>query len=315
VGSVLDLIGETPLIKIPGISGVEIYAKAEFLNPSGSIKDRIASHIVQQAELRGELRPGQTIVEATSGNTGVSLAMVAAIKGYKALIVTPDSISGAKRRMMELYGARLLLTDRDESMKATVEKAHQVAREKGAYLLNQFKNPDNPGAHRVTGQEIIRQLGVVDVFVAGVGTGGTLVGVGEVLKGAKTDTRLVAVEPYSAPALYNLFHGKDLPVGTGVPHKIEGVGETFVPDILREKLDLIDDVVLVKDYEAFITSKQLSQSYGCCVGVSSGANVYAVQRLAREVKPKKRLVRVLPDSGQRYLDQMSCVLSGCYGNV
>ena len=305
IKSALELIGNTPLLELTDDNRApSVYAKAEFQNPSGSIKDRMVAYIIQEAELRGEIESGQTIVEATSGNTGVSLAMVAAIKGYKALILAPDTTSNIKRYMMKLYGAELLLTDGDEGINATVEKARTLAEERGAFLLNQFKSSDNPAAHHVTGKEILDQLGAVDVFVAGVGTGGTLIGVGEVLKEVNPDTRLVAVEPYTAPALFNLFHGEDLPVGSGIPHRIEGIGETFVPDIIKNRIDLIDDVVLVRDEDAFHCMRQLGRSYGLCVGVSSGANVHVAKSLVKSLNNSMSVVTVLPDSGQRYLDQI-----------
>jgi cysteine synthase A len=257
--------------------------------------------VIEQAELKGELIPGQKIVEATSGNTGVSLAMIAAIKGYKAIIIAPDSTSDTKRQLMELYGAEILLTDNREGINATVEKAYRIADEQGAFLLNQFQNPDNPKAHHSTGKEILSQVGVVDVFIAGVGTGGTLVGVGEILKKANSDTRLVAIEPSEAPALYNMFYDKDLPIGSGIPHSIEGIGETFVPHILIENVDIIDDVVLVNDSDAFGVVSELSRMYGYCIGISSGANVYVAWSMAKVLNSDKTVVTVLPDSGQRYL--------------
>jgi cysteine synthase A len=193
-----------------------------------------------------------------------------------------------------------LLTDSNAGIKATVEKASEVAREMGAYLLNQFENLDNPKAHHVTGKEIIRQLGNVDLFVAGVGTGGTLVGIGKYLKNINLKTKLVAIEPDSVPAFFNLFYEKELPISLGIPHKIEGIGESFVPKILLENLDLVDDVVLVKDEYAFRTMRQLSKDFGYCVGISSGANMYVAWNLAKENASK--VVTVLPDSGQRYFE-------------
>jgi cysteine synthase A len=303
--SALDLIGNTPLLDLTeNVNKAKLYAKAEFQNPSGSIKDRMVLHVIEQAELRGELKQGQTIVEATSGNTGVSLAMIAAIKGYKAVIVAPDSTSDVKKNIVQLYGAELLLTDSAEGINSTVEKARVVASDRGAYLLNQFKNPDNPKAHHVTGKEILNQAGFVDVFVAGVGTGGTLVGVGDVLKGENPDTCIVAVEPLTAPALYNLFYGKELSIGLGIPHSIEGIGETFVPEILLGNLDLIDDVVLVEDRDAFSAAFRLARGYGYCVGISSGANMYVTNRVSEGLNKDNIVVTVFPDSGQRYLGQM-----------
>jgi cysteine synthase A len=265
----------------------------------------MVANIIKQAELRGELKPGQTIVEATSGNTGVSLAMIAAIKGYNALIVAPDSTSGSKKSMMQLFGAELILTDSSEGIDATVKRASELAEDRGAFLLNQFKTSDNPDAHNGTANEIIQCAGTVDIFVAGVGTGGTLVGVGKVLKNKDPKTGVVAVEPFTAPALYNVYHGKDLHIGPGIPHRIEGIGETFVPDILKKNLDLIDDVVLVKDEDAFNMAKYLSKKYGLCVGISSGANVKVAIDLSEKLDSNKNVVTVLPDNCQRYLDKLN----------
>jgi cysteine synthase A len=229
--------------------------------------------------------------------------MIASIKGYKAIIIAPDSTSDAKKKLMEFYGAEILLTDNREGINTTVEKAYKVAEQQGAYLLNQFQNLDNPKAHHSTGKEILYQVGAVDVFIAGVGTGGTLIGVGETLKKEDPDTRLVAMEPSTAPALYNMFHEEDLPIGSGIPHTIEGIGETFVPEILMENIDIIDDVVLVNDNDAFGVVSDLSRFYGYCTGISSGANVYVAWNMAKILNRDKKVVTVLPDSGQRYLTQ------------
>jgi len=299
--SVLDLIGDTPLLRLSNAlgSGSCLYAKTEYQNPSGSIKDRMVKYAIEMAELRGELTPGATIVEASSGNTGVSVSMIAAVKGYRALIAVPDSTSGVKVRMMRQYGAEIVFTRSGDGIGAVVEKARELAAERGAYMLNQFRNTDNIKAHHVTGEEILAQADAVSVFVAGVGTGGTLLGVAEVLKQADTETRVVAVEPEAAPALYNLFYGTNLPVGAGIPHRIEGIGETFVPRIVEQNLGLLDGVVLVSDEEALAATAGLARMHGLCVGVSSGANVYAAVQTAKTVGGK--VVTVLPDSGQRYV--------------
>jgi cysteine synthase A len=299
--SVLDLIGNTPLLRLSNAlgSGSCLYAKPEYQNPTGSIKDRMVKYVVEMAERRGELTPGATIVEASSGNTGVSVSMIAAVKGYRALIVVPDSTSGVKARMMKRYGAEIVFTKSGDGIKAVVEKARELAAERGAYMLNQFRNTDNLKAHRVTGEEVLAQAGSVSVFVAGVGTGGTLLGVAETLKQADPDTRIVALEPETAPALYNVFHGTHLPIGTGIPHSIEGIGETFVPRIVEQNLGLIDDVMLVSDEDAYEATAALASMHGLCVGVSSGANVFAAAQIAKNVAGK--VVTVLPDSGQRYI--------------
>ena len=301
-GSVLDLIGNTPILELSRLghpSEAKVFAKAEFLNPSGSIKDRMVHYTVESAERRGLLGNGDTIVEASSGNTGISVAMIAAYKGYKAVIVVPETTSGVKVKMMERYGAEVIYTPSEEGIDATIRRAREEAEERGAFLLDQFRNPDNVRAHHATGEEILKQAGHVDVFVAGIGTGGTLVGVAQVLKEANPETRIVAVEPALAPAYYNMYYGCSLPIGSGIPHRIEGIGETFVPEIIRKNTDIVDEVMLVGDEEAFEMMGRLATVEGLLTGVSSGANVHAAIEIAKKGKGAC-IVTVLPDSGQRY---------------
>jgi cysteine synthase A len=304
--SILELIGIDPILKLtkfkrPGHA--DIYAKLEYMNPSGSIKDRMVAYAIKNAEKRGKLRKGYTIVEATSGNTGVALAMVAATKGYKSVIVMPKSTSDIKKKMMRSFGAKLVLTPDKGGIAAVVNKAKELAKRKNSWMLNQFENPDNPRSHIEIGKEIVKALGRdgVDAFVAAIGTGGTLVGVSKALKGVNQKTRIVAVEPMKAPAFYNMFYGKSLKIGSGISHGIEGIGEGFVPKILAENRRVVDDVMLVKDADAFKTMGELIKKEGVFVGMSSGANVWAALKVAKKLGEGRTVVTVLPDSGQRYL--------------
>jgi cysteine synthase A len=298
---VLKLIGSTPMIRLDGISKVPtILAKLEFLNPTGSIKDRMVWHIIRAAEKTGAIKPGSTIVEATSGNTGVSLAMIAAVRGYEAVLVMPTGTAPHKVKMMRAFGAQIVHIPTSQGMGAVVAKAKELA--EGAFLLNQFENPHNILAHRETGKEILAQTGgQVDAFVAGVGTGGTLIGVAQVLKKETPDVQIIAVEPRGAPALFCKFYGKPMPPIRGIPHQIEGIGEGFVSRILADNLSLIDRVMLVGDGEAAQMARRLARE-GLLVGISSGANVCASLRVGKELGSDSTIVTVLPDGGQRYLD-------------
>jgi cysteine synthase A len=260
----------------------------------------MVSYALKAAEKRGEVVPGDTIVEASSGNTGVAMSMVAAVKNYKTIIVVPDTISQLKINMMKAYGAQIQYTPAKDGVNAAVHKAREIADEHNAFLLNQFRNPDNIKAHHATGREILSQARHVDVFVAGIGTGGTLIGVAEVLKKASSETKIIAVEPYTSPAFFNMFYRKSLPIDDGIPHNIEGIGESFVPEILRMKHDLVDGVILVTDRDAFNTRNRLAIKEGLFVGISSGANVDVALRLAKNVKLGETIVTVLPDNGLRY---------------
>ncbi|MDW8034319.1 MAG: cysteine synthase family protein [Nitrososphaerota archaeon] len=305
--SVLDAIGNTPLVKLSRLSegGVNIFAKLEFLNPSGSIKDRMAFYIINSAERRGLLKPGSIIVEATSGNTGVSLAMISAVKGYNAILVMPENTAKAKQQMMHALNAKIVLVPEEEGMEGVVRKAREIADKTKGFLVDQFSNEDNVMAHyEGTGMEILSQLkDRIDAFVAGVGTGGTLIGVGKALKEKYPEVRLIAVEPEKSPALYNLFYGKDDFKIIGIPHRIEGIGEGFVSKILRDNIGFIDEVMLVSDEDAIQTAIMLAKKEGLLCGISSGANVYACLKVSKSLK-EGNIVTVLPDGGYRYLDTL-----------
>jgi len=287
----LDTIGNTPLIRIG-----KIYAKLETTNPTGSIKDRLAWYLVKKAEGRGELKPGNVIIEVTSGNTGISLAMVSAIKGYRFTAVMPESASIEKRKMMESFGAEIILTPAEKEMAGAVETYEEMVRHaKKAWLPCQFENPDNIAAHREgIGMEIIHQMGGnVDAFVAGVGTGGSLLGVALALKEINPKVKIVAVEPMESAVLSGNNPGR---------HKISGIGEGFVPWIVKENRNLIDEVITVKSIDAIAMSRELSRKYGIMVGISSGANVLVARKVAKKCK---NVVTVLPDRGERYLSAES----------
>lgn len=295
--SVLDLIGNTPMVKLKRVTkGIDatILAKLEFFNPSGSVKDRIAKYMVDQAEKKGILKPDSTIVEATSGNTGIAFSMVAAFKGYPMIVVMPEEMSEERKNIIQAFGAKLVLTpggevDVDKSVKKVEELA--MANPK-IWIAGQFTNKDNVTAHReTTGKEIIEQTGgKVDAFVAGVGTGGTLTGVAEALKEANPDVKIIAVEPSECAVLSG---SKKLG-----PHKIDGIGDGFIPEIVRK--DLIDEVVTVSSKEAIEMARRLMREESILCGISSGANVAASIKVAKKLGPGKTIVTVIPDSGQRY---------------
>ncbi len=268
-----------------------IHAKLEFTNPGGSIKDRIAKRIVEEAERKGILKPGQTIVEATSGNTGIALSMVAAAKGYKMLVVMPEHMTGERIKLMTNLGANICLTPREDSFEGAVAKAGQIAKSSDYYFANQFENVDNVLAEYETGKEIIEQIGIdIDAFVAGVGTGGTLMGIGKALREKNPRVRIVAVEPEEAAVLSGR---KDIG-----DHKIAGIGDGFVPQLLDKSL--IDQVIAVKSDDAVEMARRLSRERGLLVGVSSGANVLASIKILGQIGLEKKVVTVLPDRSERY---------------
>ncbi|MCD7709248.1 MAG: cysteine synthase A, partial [Clostridiales bacterium] len=298
--SILELIGGTPLLKLSryaseaGIDGVTILAKLEYFNPAGSVKDRIALAMIEDAEKSGKLKPGATIIEPTSGNTGIGLAAVAAAKGYRAILTLPETMSVERRNLLKAYGAELVLTDGSKGMKGAIARADELEKEiDGAVILGQFVNPANPAVHKATtGPEIWEQTdGKVDILVAGVGTGGTVTGVGEYLKEKKPDVKVVAVEPAESPVLSE---------GKAGSHKIQGIGAGFVPDVLDVKI--YDEVIPIKGDDAFVEGKRLARSEGFLAGISSGAALKAAVILASRPENKgKTIVVVLPDSGDRYL--------------
>ena len=296
---ITDLIGSTPLMELSNYEAANglqatILAKLEYFNPAGSVKDRIARAMIDDAEAQGKLQPGATIIEPTSGNTGIGLASVAASRGYKIILTMPETMSVERRNLLKAYGAQLVLTDGAKGMKGAIEKANELAASiPGSFIPSQFSNPANPAVHRATtGPEIWSDTdGKVDIFVAGVGTGGTLTGVGEYLKSQNPDVKIVAVEPASSPVLSK---------GTAGPHKIQGIGAGFIPDTLNT--GIYDEIIPVENEDAFLTGRALARSEGVLVGISSGAAVFAATQLAQRPENKgKLIVALLPDTGERYL--------------
>ncbi len=298
--SALELIGETPVVEISryskaaGIEDVNLIAKMEYFNPAGSVKDRIALAMIEDAEEKGLLKPGAVIIEPTSGNTGIGLACVAAAKGYKAVLTLPDTMSIERRNLLRAYGAELVLTEGANGMKGAIAKAEELAAEiEGSIILGQFVNPANPAVHkRTTGPEIYRQLdGKVDVFIAGVGTGGTITGVGEYLKEQNPDVKIIAVEPATSPVLSE---------GKAGPHKIQGIGAGFVPETLNTSV--YDEIIAIENDDAFVEGRRFAVTEGMLVGISSGAALKAASIVAARPENKgKNIVVLLPDSGDRYL--------------
>lgn len=296
--SMTELIGSTPLLKLNNFNkkaGVDnIYAKLEYFNPAGSVKDRIALAMVEDAEKKGQLKPGATIIEPTSGNTGIGIAAVATAKGYKAILTMPETMSIERRNLLKAYGAEVVLTDGASGMKGAIAKADELNKEiENSIILGQFVNPANPEAHKATtGPEIWKDTdGKVDIFVAGVGTGGTVTGVGEYLKSQNPNVKVVAVEPKTSPVLTE---------GHAGPHKIQGIGAGFVPETLDTSV--YDEVIPVDNDDAFKIGKAFARSEGVIVGISSGAALWAAVELAkREENKGKNIVVLLPDTGDRYL--------------
>jgi cysteine synthase A len=294
--NIAELIGQTPLVKLNKLVGANdatVYVKLESFNPGSSVKDRIALSMIDAAEKSGELKQGATIVEPTSGNTGIGLAMIAAARGYKLILVMPETMSIERRNLLKAYGAELVLTPGSEGMKGAIRRAEEMVNENASYFMpQQFKNPANPGIHReFTAKEILEQAqGQLDAFVSGVGTGGTVTGVGEILKQSFPNVKIVAVEPAASPVLSG---------GQPGPHKIQGIGAGFVPDVLN--LTIVDEIVQVSNDDAMETARKLARQEGILVGISSGAAVFAALQLAKKLGAGKKVIVIAPDTGERYL--------------
>ncbi|PMQ01246.1 MAG: cysteine synthase A [Dictyoglomus sp. NZ13-RE01] len=298
--NILELIGNTPLVRLNKIVDedmAEVVAKIEFFNPGGSVKDRIALAMIESAEKEGLLKKGSVIIEPTSGNTGIGLAMVCAVKGYKCILTMPETVTIERKKILEAYGAEVILTPSSEGMAGAVKKAEELLKEiPNSFMPQQFKNPANPAIHKkTTAIEIWNAVdGKIDAFVAGVGTGGTITGVGEFLKEKNKNIKIVAVEPEKSPVLSG---------GAPGPHKIQGIGAGFIPDVLN--LKIIDEIIKVSDESAIETAKSLAKKEGIFVGISAGANTFAALKVARELGRGKRVVVILPDTGERYLSVFS----------
>ena len=296
--NISDLIGKTPLVKINKLDGAEnaiVLAKMEYFNPGGSVKDRIAKNMIEVAEKEGKLKEGGMIVEPTSGNTGVGLALMSAVKGYRLVLTMPETMSVERRKLFKALGAEVVLTPGDKGMKGAIEKAKEIVRENpNSFMPQQFENPANPEMHRqTTAEEIWEDTGgKVDIVVGGVGTGGTITGIGEVLKKRKPDVRIVAVEPAESAVLSGEDPG---------PHKIQGIGAGFVPEVFNS--EVVDEIIKVKSEEAFAVSRKLAREEGLLVGISSGAAMHAALEIAKEQDKvsSRTIVVILPDTGERYL--------------
>ncbi|MBY7665519.1 cysteine synthase A [Staphylococcus agnetis] len=296
VENITEIIGQTPVVKLrhqAGEDAADIYVKLEYQNPGGSVKDRIALAMIEQAEKDGKIKPGDTIVEPTSGNTGIGLAFVCAAKGYKAVFTMPETMSQERRNLLKAYGAELVLTPGSEAMKGAIKKAKELKEEHGYFEPQQFENPANPKVHELTtGPELVEQFEgkTIDAFLAGVGTGGTLSGAGKVLKEKYPDIQLVAIEPEASPVLSG---------GEPGPHKLQGLGAGFIPDTLNT--DIYDEVITVGNDVAMETSRRVAKEEGIVGGISSGAAIYAAIQKAKELGKGKTVVTVLPSNGERYL--------------
>ncbi|MBP9005403.1 MAG: cysteine synthase A [Candidatus Marinimicrobia bacterium] len=294
--NILTTIGKTPLVRINKLTegtSAEILAKIEFFNPGASVKDRIALNMVEDAEQRGILKKGMTIIEPTSGNTGIGLAMIAAVKGYRVVFVMPETMSIERRKILKQFGAQIILTPGNQGMSGAVAEAERLAQQDGYFMPGQFQNPANPEIHRkTTAREIIADLGdrTPDYFVAGVGSGGTITGVGEILKQVYPDIQIIAVEPAGSPVLSG---------GKAGAHKIQGIGAGFIPEILNR--DIINEIILVEDESAILTARRLATEEGILVGISAGANLFAALQIARRNRHDCLIIVVFPDTGERYL--------------
>ncbi|MFC4389332.1 cysteine synthase A [Gracilibacillus marinus] len=293
--NIAELIGNTPIVKLNRTGepdGAEIYLKLEYFNPGSSVKDRIALAMVEDAEAKGLLKEGDTIIEPTSGNTGIGLALIAAVKGYKAILVMPDTMSTERRNLLRAYGAELILTPGAEGMKGAIKKATDLKEENGYFMPQQFNNEANPEVHaRTTGKEIVEQMGdQLDAFVSGIGTGGTITGAGRVLKEHYKDIKIYAVEPTDSAILSG---------GKPGPHKIQGIGAGFVPEVLNT--EIYDEVVTVTNDQAYETAREAARLDGVLGGVSSGAAIFAAKEVAKKLGKGKKVLAVLPSNGERYL--------------
>ncbi|MGM9922889.1 MAG: cysteine synthase A [Bacillus sp. (in: firmicutes)] len=294
--SVAELVGHTPIVKLNRLvdeNSADVYLKLEYMNPGSSVKDRIALAMIEAAEESGELKPGATIIEPTSGNTGIGLAMIAAAKGYKAILVMPETMSIERRNLLRAYGADLVLTPGPEGMGGAIRKAEELAKEHGYFVPQQFNNEANPEIHRkTTGKEIVEQFGdeQLDAFIAGVGTGGTITGTGEVLREAYPNIKIVAVEPADSPVLAG---------GKPGPHKIQGIGAGFIPDILNTKI--YDEIIPVQNEIAFEYARRAAKEEGILGGISSGAAISAALQVAKELGKGKKVLAIIPSNGERYL--------------
>ncbi|MGY3717110.1 cysteine synthase A [Sutcliffiella cohnii] len=293
--SIDELVGQTPIVKLNRIveeDMADVYLKLEFMNPGSSVKDRIALAMIDDAIAKGELKEGDTIIEPTSGNTGIGLAMIAASKGLKAILVMPETMSMERRNLLRAYGAELVLTPGPEGMGGAIRKAEELAAEKNLFMPQQFNNEANPEIHRkTTGKEIVEQMGnQLDAFISGIGTGGTITGAGEVLKEAYPDIKIVAVEPTDSPVLSG---------GKPGPHKIQGIGAGFVPSILDT--NIYDEIITVKNEEAFEYARLAAKKEGLLGGISSGAAIFAALKVAKELGKGKKVLAIIPSNGERYL--------------
>lgn len=293
--SIIELIGQTPIVKLNRMveeGSADIYLKLEYMNPGSSVKDRIAYAMIEAAEKSGDLKAGDTIIEPTSGNTGIGLAMVAAAKGYKTVLVMPETMSMERRNLLRAYGAELVLTPGPEGMGGAIRKSEELAKEHGYFMPQQFKNLSNPEVHRLTtGKEIVEQMGEqLDAFISGIGTGGTITGAGQVLREKYNDIKIYAVEPADSPVLSG---------GKPGPHKIQGIGAGFVPDILDTKI--YDEIIPVVNEDAFAQARRAAKEEGILGGISSGAAIHAALKVAKELGAGKKVLAIIPSNGERYL--------------